>query len=144
MRRRRGDRSVEWPSSTAVASGRRLREETHAEFGSGIADRLEHAGFQVLAYADPDRVLDRAGISRRAALGQAVDINALRHTPATSVARRGTPRIVAQKVLGHAFPDMTAKVYTHVGLEDLQGGRLRARVPCRSAYARRGGDRGPA
>lgn len=30
-------------------------------------------------------------------------------------------RAVAQRVLGHAWPEMTAKVYTHLGLEDLRG-----------------------
>ena len=31
------------------------------------------------------------------------------------------PLVVAQRVLGHASPEMTAKVYTHLGLEDLRG-----------------------
>jgi integrase len=67
------------------------------------------------------RVLDRAGIARRDALGRLVDIHALRHTAATGMARRGVPLVVAQRVLGHASPEMTAKVYTHMGLEDLRG-----------------------
>ena len=67
------------------------------------------------------RVLDRAGIARIDALGRVVDIHALRHTAATSMARRGVPLVVAQRVLGHASPEMTAKVYTHLGLEDLRG-----------------------
>jgi integrase len=67
------------------------------------------------------RVLDRAGIARRDALGRVVDIHALRHTAATGMARRGVPLVVAQRVLGHASPEMTAKVYTHLGLEDLRG-----------------------
>ncbi len=67
------------------------------------------------------RVLDRAGIVRRDALGRVVDIHALRHTAATGMARRGVPLVVAQRVLGHASPEMTAKVYTHLGLEDLRG-----------------------
>jgi integrase len=67
------------------------------------------------------RVLDRAGIARCDALGRVVDIHALRHTGATRMARRGVPLVVAQRVLGHASPEMTAKVYTHLGLEDLRG-----------------------
>ena len=66
-------------------------------------------------------MLDRAGIARRDALGRVVDIHALRHTAATRMARRGVPLVVAQRVLGHASPEMTAKVYTHLGLEDLRG-----------------------
>jgi integrase len=66
------------------------------------------------------RVLDRAGIARRDALGRVIDIHALRHTAATRMARRGVPLVVAQRVLGHASPEMTAKVYTHLGLEDLR------------------------
>jgi integrase len=67
------------------------------------------------------RVLDRAGIVRRDALGRVIDIHALRHTAATGMARRGVPLVVVQRVLGHASPEMTAKVYTHLGLEDLRG-----------------------
>jgi integrase len=74
------------------------------------------------------RVLDRAGIARRDALGRVIDIHALRHTAATGMARRGVPLVVAQRVLGHASPEMTAKVYTHLEVEDLRvavdGGRL--------------------
>ncbi len=66
------------------------------------------------------RVLDRAGIARRDALGRVVDIHALRHTGATRMARRGVPLVVAQRVLGHASPEMTAKVYTHLDLSDLR------------------------
>lgn len=74
------------------------------------------------------RVLDRAGIARCDALGRVVDIHALRHTAATGMARRGVPLVVAQRVLGHASPELTAKVYTHLEVEDLrvavEGGRL--------------------
>jgi integrase len=74
------------------------------------------------------RVLDRAGIVRRDALGRVIDIHALRHTAATGMARRGVPLVVAQRVLGHSDPKLTAKVYTHLEVEDLrvavEGGRL--------------------
>ncbi len=72
------------------------------------------------------RVLDRAGIARRDALGRVIDIHALRHTAATGMARRGVPLVVAQRVLGHSDPKLTAKVYTHLGLEGLRGAVERA------------------
>jgi integrase len=77
------------------------------------------------------RVLDRAGIARCDALGRVIDIHGLRHTAATRMARRGVPLVVAQRVLGHASPELTAKVYTHLEVEDLrvavEGGRATAR-----------------
>ena len=36
------------------------------------------------------------------------------------MARNGVPLVVAQRVLGHAAPEMTARVYTHLGVEDLR------------------------
>jgi integrase len=66
------------------------------------------------------RVLDRAGIDRVDAHGRAIDIHALRHTAASRMARHGVPLVVAQKVLGHASPDMTARVYTHLEVDDLR------------------------
>jgi integrase len=67
------------------------------------------------------RVVDRAGIAPRDAPGRVIDIHALRHTAATGMARRGVPLVVAQRMLGHVSPEMTAKVHTHLGLEDLRG-----------------------
>jgi len=66
------------------------------------------------------RVLDRAGIARIDALGRVIDIHALRHTAATRMARRSVPLVVAQRVLGHSSPELTAKVYTHLELDDLR------------------------
>jgi integrase len=34
--------------------------------------------------------------------------------------RRGVPLAVAQRVLGHVSPEMTARVYTHLEVEDLR------------------------
>jgi len=84
-------------------------------------DGAEWASYTTNARRLLRRVLDRAGIVRRDALGRVIDIHALRHTAATGMARRGVPLVVAQRVLGHASPEMTAKVYTHLGLEDLRG-----------------------
>jgi integrase len=66
------------------------------------------------------RVLRRAGIVRVDAEGQRVDVHALRHTCATRLARRGVGLAVTQRMLGHADPKLTARVYTHLGTEDLR------------------------
>ena len=67
------------------------------------------------------RVLERAGIDRKDALGRVLDIHALRHTAASRFARRGVPLVHAQRILGHSDPRLTARVYTHLELEDLRG-----------------------
>ena len=66
------------------------------------------------------RVLERAGIARADALGRVVDVHALRHTAASRMARNGVPLLVTQRVLGHADPKLTARVYTHLELDDLR------------------------
>lgn len=65
------------------------------------------------------RVLDLAGIPRRTADG-VLDIHALRHSAASRMARHGVPMIVTARVLGHASIELTAKVYSHLGVEDLR------------------------
>lgn len=70
------------------------------------------------------RVLDRAGIDRKNAEG-VVDIHALRHTAATRMVRNGVSLAVAQRVLGHSDPAMTARFYTHLEVEDLRGAVIR-------------------
>jgi integrase len=66
-----------------------------------------------------NRVLVRAGIVRENHLGQ-LDIHALRHTFASRLARTGAGLVQAQRLLGHADPKLTARVYTHLGVEDLR------------------------
>jgi site-specific recombinase XerD len=66
------------------------------------------------------RVLERAGIARRDANGHVVDLHALRHSYASQLARNGVSLAHAQRPLGHAEIAMTAKVYTHLGVEDLR------------------------
>ncbi len=51
---------------------------------------------------------------------------ALRHTAATRLVRTGAPLAVTQRVLGHSNPKLTARVYTHLGAEDLRGAVERA------------------
>ena len=67
-----------------------------------------------------DRALEAAGIARVDTLGRKLDIHALRHTAATRFARNGTPLPVTQRILGHSDPKMTARVYTHLDVEDLR------------------------
>ena len=69
-----------------------------------------------------DRLLEAAGIERQDAHGGSIDIHALRHTTATRLARSGTPLAITQRILGHSDPKLTARVYTHLGAEDLRGG----------------------
>ena len=45
--------------------------------------------------------------------GRALNVHTLRHTCCTRLARAGAPLPVAQAMLGHASPAMTAKVYSH-------------------------------
>lgn len=45
--------------------------------------------------------------------GRALNVHTLRHTCCTRLARAGAPLPVAQAMLGHASPAMTARVYSH-------------------------------
>ena len=67
-----------------------------------------------------DRVLAAAGIEREDALGQRLDIHALRHTAASRLARAGVGLVHAQRILGHSDPKLTARAYTHLGVEELR------------------------
>ncbi len=67
-------------------------------------------------------VLDRAGIAKVDESGQKLDVHALRVTCATRMARSSVPLVVAQKLLGHSDPKLTAQVYTQLDTEDLRSG----------------------
>jgi integrase len=67
-----------------------------------------------------DRLLEAAGIAREDAHGGKLDIHALRHTAATRLARAGVGLAQAQRILGHSDPKLTAKIYTHVGVDELR------------------------
>lgn len=67
------------------------------------------------------RLIDDARIDRVDAHGRQIDIHALRHTFASRLARKGVGIAQAQRLLGHADPKLTARVYTHLGVEDLRG-----------------------
>ncbi|MEO0631025.1 MAG: site-specific integrase, partial [Planctomycetota bacterium] len=66
------------------------------------------------------RVLDAAEIPRMDALGEKLDIHALRHSFASRLARNGVALTQAQRLLGHSDPKLTAAVYTHLDAEDLR------------------------
>ena len=68
-----------------------------------------------------DRILKRAEIPRVDAEGRKVDMHALRHTFASRLARSGAGLVQAQRLLGHSDPSLTARVYTHLDVEDLRG-----------------------
>jgi len=72
------------------------------------------------------RVMKRAGIARRDEHGHVVDLHALRHAYASQLARHGVGLVVAQRLLGHSDPSLTAKHYTHLDLEDLRAAVERA------------------
>src|SRR5260370_6398450 len=68
----------------------------------------------------------------------------LRGTTATLLARAGVPLVVAQRMLRHADPRLTANVYTRVDLADLRAGvaRLPPLVPTVSPRADSGKNEG--
>src|SRR5688572_13509585 len=67
------------------------------------------------------RVLAAAGIPRKDGEGRKVDLHSLRHTCASRLARGGVGLVLAQRLLGHSDPKLTARVYSHVEVEDLRG-----------------------
>src|SRR2546427_6663136 len=62
----------------------------------------------------------------------------LRGTTATLLTRAGVPLVVAQRMLRHADPRLTANVYTRVDLADLRAGvaRLPPLGPAKSRFLR--------
>ncbi len=68
-----------------------------------------------------DRLLATANIERVDAHGRSLDLHALRHTAASRMARNGAPLAVTQRILGHSDPKLTARVYVHLGVEEMRG-----------------------
>ena len=67
-----------------------------------------------------DRVLRAAGIEKLNAMGEKLDLHALRHTFASRLARGDVGLVQAQRLLGHADPKTTAAIYMHLDVEDLR------------------------
>jgi integrase len=66
------------------------------------------------------RTLERASIPRTDSAKSVVDVHSLRHTAASRMARHGVPLVIAQRVLGHSDPALTARAYTHLAVKDLR------------------------
>ena len=52
--------------------------------------------------------------------GRRVDVHALRHLFATRLVRANVGLVHAQRLLGHSDPKLTAKICTHLGIDDLR------------------------
>lgn len=66
------------------------------------------------------RLLEAAQTDRLDAQGKKIDMHALRHSFASRLARNGVPITYAQKLLGHSTVEMSARVYTHLGEEEMR------------------------
>ncbi len=62
-----------------------------------------------------------------------VDYHSLRHTYVTLLARGGASLLLVQKLARHCSPDLTARVYIHLGLADRRGAL--AALPAQAAIA---------
>jgi integrase len=71
------------------------------------------------------------------AQGKKIGVHALRHSLASRLARAGVPITHAQKLLGHATVEMTARVYTHLDEQSMRGaiGRIEPAEQLRLATA---------
>jgi integrase len=65
-----------------------------------------------------NRDLAFAGIAKRDDRGRTVDIHSLRHTFATMLSKAGVGLAVAQRLMRHSTPSLTANTYTHLELVD--------------------------
>jgi integrase len=68
-----------------------------------------------------NRLLAAARMERADVHGRSLDLHALRHTAASRFARHGAPLAVTQRILGHSDPKLTARVYVHLGVEEMRG-----------------------
>jgi integrase len=66
------------------------------------------------------RTLKTAGIERVDDRGFVLDLHSLRHTYGTRLSRWQVGLTQAQKLMGHSDPKLTAKVYTHLEVQDLR------------------------
>ncbi len=74
------------------------------------------------------RDLIRAGITPETPEGK-IDLHALRVTFCTSLARAGVPLQVAQRLMRHSSPELTANIYTKLELHDLRAAVARVDRP---------------
>jgi integrase len=83
------------------------------------------------------RLLEAAEIERTDAQGRKFDVHACRHSLASRLARNGVPITFAQRLLGHSTVEMTARVYTHLGEEQMREAIERIETPTQTLQARR-------
>lgn len=63
--------------------------------------------------------LERAGIESVDQLGRHRDFHGFRHSYATVLCKSGVPLAMAQKMMRHCDPKLTAEFYVHADLEDM-------------------------
>src|SRR5229473_7559618 len=68
-------------------------------------------------------------MGRRTSSTMPMRFHDLRGTTATLLARAGAPLVVAQRILRHSDPRLTANVYSRVDLGDLRSGLNRINIP---------------
>jgi integrase len=66
------------------------------------------------------RLLEAAEIDRIDPQGRKFDVHACRHSLASRLARAEVPITHAQKLLGHSTVEMPARIYTHLGEEQMR------------------------
>jgi len=92
----------------------RLVAELRLAKPSGVADD----GKVFSQCSNPDRRIrldmEKAGIVRIDAMGRKLDFHALRYTFATKLARSGISQRLAQELMRHSDPRLTANIYTDV------------------------------
>ena len=141
-----------------TASTTPLRDDVAALLKDWLADKLARTRREALKRGDPvpaalpldtpvfrvpvelvkilDRDLRLAGIPKRDDRGQVVDVHALRKTFGTHLARAGVSLRVAQELMRHSDPKLTANLYTDPRLLDAGGA-----VDLLPAYGRDKGDK---
>jgi integrase len=111
----------------------------HALARAGIVDGYEHRCRRCAAQGEPHRERHPDCKPRECpacgmalwpvALPRRLRFHDLRGTTATMLARAGVPLVVAQKILRHCSPVLTANVYTHVDLSDMRDALNRITPP---------------
>jgi integrase len=122
-----GDLDLEGRTVTLRASKAKNRRETVLPLPEGTAKRLAEVRGDVLPKARVfasipgvetlQKGLDAAGIDFETSEG-VVDFHALRVTFGTSLARAGVSLALAQKLLRHSTPVLTANIYTRLWVVD--------------------------
>ena len=85
------------------------------EFSSVVKDKEEGENvFHIIREPSVifNRDLKKAGIEKFDALGRKVDFHALRYTFCTKLSKQGISQRLAQELMRHSDPNLTAKVYT--------------------------------